>query len=181
MRLIVDGNIVNSECDLLINTVNCVNVMGKGVALAFKNKFPSIMGDYAKLCDRYNKNRIRPGDAPILSLGQRHWCAFASKDHWRDPSKLEWIELGFVNLVNNLKDFPIKTIALPPPGAGNGGLSIVDVYPYLSMLDGYDVEFYITRSQEYELARNFDISTLSRQRIPKKVTRDNDSQYFFTM
>lgn len=136
------GNIVDDDAELLVNLVNCVGVMGKGVALAFKNKWPDAMAGYVKDCEL---GLLKPGGCVLHPLpDKRAWLAFATKDHWRDPSRLEWIESG-LRKIATLAAY--KSIALPPPGCGNGGLNWLDVkpfvYQYLSNIEDlriYNVE-----------------------------------------
>lgn len=138
-------NIVQSQADCLVNTVNAVGVMGKGVALAFKTAFPSIMQPYQSACRR---GVIRPGTTKLFPLHQSggrqvHWAAMATKDHWRDPSRLEWIEPALLDLANAANAAGIRSIALPPPGCGNGGLDWRVVEPIvLRTLSDFDLEIY---------------------------------------
>jgi len=133
-------NIVDDDAELLVNTVNCVGVMGKGVALAFKTRWPGIMAPYKAEC----RMGLRPGACPIHRLpGGRHWAALATKDHWRDPSRIEWVGAGLAVLAGSAKVMGIKSIALPPPGCGNGGLDWRQVEPIvLAVLSGFDVRIY---------------------------------------
>jgi O-acetyl-ADP-ribose deacetylase (regulator of RNase III) len=111
------------DARVLICTVNCVGVMGKGIALDFKNRFPDLFREYKRLC---KEKRIKPGsvqrwnhhDGRIILLA-------ATKDHWRDPSKYEWIEQCLLNIRQLLGEIdPAKypRILLPALGCGNGGL-----------------------------------------------------------
>ncbi|WP_052763950.1 macro domain-containing protein [Microvirga massiliensis] len=138
-------NIVESSADLLVNTVNCVGVAGKGVALAFKQAFPWIMEPYQAAC----RTRVmRPGTVSIFPLkrdGDRQilWAAFATKDHWRDPSRLEWVKQGLGELARYARARGVRSIALPPPGCGNGGLDWRIVEPLvLEALGDFDLRIY---------------------------------------
>ncbi|GHE77768.1 hypothetical protein GCM10019059_40950 [Camelimonas fluminis] len=141
----VTGNITNSSASLLVNTTNCVGVMGKGVALAFKQAFPHIMPMYQRDC---RDGLIRPGTARIYELRRdpdrtSFWASLATKDHWRDPSRLEWIEPALQQLAIQAQHIGIDSIALPPPGCGNGGLDWRVVEPIvLRTLANFDLEIY---------------------------------------
>jgi len=144
------ANITDSDADLLVNTVNCVGVMGKGVALAFKTAFPAIMGPYQAAC---RTRAIRPGTVSLFPLkqdGARQilWAAFATKLHWRDPSKLEWVQQGLEQLASYARANRIRSIALPPPGCGNGGLDWRIVEPLvLEALGDFDLRIYAQPSR----------------------------------
>lgn len=138
-------DITRSTADCLVNTVNCVSVMGAGVALAFKKAFPAIMQPYQSACRR---RVIRPGSTTLFQLHevagrQVHWAAMATKDHWRDPSKLEWIEPALRDLAKAAAAAGVRSIAIPPPGCGNGGLDWAIVEPMvLRELAAFDLEIY---------------------------------------
>ncbi len=116
------GNIVNDEAEALVNSVNTVGVMGKGVALAFKKAFPQNYKIYKQACDN---NELRTGKLLITQTGQfqpKYIINFPTKVHWRNPSKYEYIEEGLKELVRIIRIKNIKSIAIPPLGAGNGKL-----------------------------------------------------------
>lgn len=119
----ISGNIFESECQALVNPVNCVGISGKGLALAFKQKYPEMFVSYQEAC--VNKQ---------LVIGQLHiWYGdkiiinFPTKIHWRNPSKLVWIEQGLVELSKQIRNLRISSLALPAIGAGLGGLPIEQV------------------------------------------------------
>jgi O-acetyl-ADP-ribose deacetylase (regulator of RNase III)/uncharacterized protein YwgA len=133
--------------EALVNTVNCVGVMGKGVALEFKNRWPANFRAYKSLCDAKG---LRPGQMFIfdtkelfISEGPRYLINFPTKDHWRSKSKIEYVEDGLDALVEAIREYRINSIAIPPLGCGNGGLDWADVQPMietkLSVLDDVDV------------------------------------------
>jgi O-acetyl-ADP-ribose deacetylase (regulator of RNase III) len=135
------GDITADDADLLVNTVNCVGVMGKGVALAFKSRWPSIMAPYQTAC----RNRdLRPGGCGLFDLPDgRRWAGLATKDHWRDGSQLAWIQSGLQELARQARAAGVRSIALPPPGCGNGGLDWRVVEPLvLDALAGFDLRIY---------------------------------------
>lgn len=117
------GNILDADAEVLVNTVNSVGVMGKGIALQFKNNFPDNYKGYKKAVDN---GKIRPGYVYFVKVnttGKVKFIAnFATKDHWRHPSRIEWIETGLTKLKEKLFELNINSVALPPLGCGNGGL-----------------------------------------------------------
>lgn len=143
----VQGDIVHDEAEVLVNTVNCQlsshgnGVMGKGVALAFKNAFPSIMKDYEAAI---RSGEMAPGRALLFDLPDgRKWAALGTKDHFSQPSKQEWVDSGLQELGQKLRDGGYKSVALPPPGCGNGGLPWKDIEPLVhNHLKGISVSLY---------------------------------------
>lgn len=120
------GDIFTSNAQVLTNPINCVGVMGKGLAKEFKNKYPDVFNDYKLKCD--NKE-VKPGN-PYLVHGTPHILMFPTKDHWKDPSRLEWISNG-LKLTKTICDRNyISTLALTYLGCGCGGLNknIVEEY-----------------------------------------------------
>lgn len=120
----VDGDFFDYDADIRINTVNCVGVMGAGVALAFKNKYPKMFKEYAKEC---KAKQITPGNPSVWKEGDMfskgiEIINFPTKDHWRKPSEYEYIESGLLWLSNYLKDKSGLTVTLPALGCGHGGL-----------------------------------------------------------
>lgn len=139
------GDVSADDADLLVNTVNCVNVMGKGVALAFKQRFPSIMPAYGAAC---RTKSLRPGGCLILPLPDgRKWAALATKDHWRDRAQLDWVRSGLAELASKAGAAGIRSIAIPPPGCTNGGLAWRDVEPIIvELLKDFDLRIYASPS-----------------------------------
>ena len=138
MEILV-GDIFNSKAQTLINTVNCVGIMGKGIAAEFKNRYPEMFEDYAARCQ---KNEVKPG-VPYLfktpSLFVPQVINFPTKSDWRAASRVEDIEKGLKILASKYKEWNIESIAVPPLGCGNGQLLWETVgpliYKYLSKLD----------------------------------------------
>lgn len=131
--LLTDGDLLKQDnVDAIVNTVNCVGVMGKGIALQFKNKWPDNFALYQAACRAGN---VRPGTMHVFDAGayaQPHYIInFPTKDHWRGNSKLSFVEDGLRDLVDQVKRLGIKSIALPPLGCGNGGLDWNDVKPLI--------------------------------------------------
>jgi O-acetyl-ADP-ribose deacetylase (regulator of RNase III) len=116
------------DVDAIVNTVNCVGVMGKGIALQFKNKWPENFDRYKAAC---NAGEVRPGKMFVFDAGayaQPHYIInFPTKDHWRGNSQMSFVEDGLCDLVAQIQRLGIKSIAVPPLGCGNGGLNWADV------------------------------------------------------
>lgn len=140
------GNLLDADADALVNTVNIVGVMGKGIALMFKERFPENYEAYAAACKREELavGRMFVTQSPEPK-GPRWIINFPTKAHWRNPSKLEWIESGLQDLRRVVEEKRIKSIAIPPLGSGNGGLSWHDVRPIIeaSLSDLHDVDIII--------------------------------------
>ncbi len=122
------GDILQSEADALVNTVNCVGVMGRGIALQFKKAFPRNFEEYKLACDRGN---VVPGQMFITErnalTAPRFIVNFPTKRHWRGKSRIEDIESGLQALKRQINELGIKSIAIPPLGSGLGGLNWPDV------------------------------------------------------
>lgn len=119
IKYIENGNIFDSSCEFLINPVNTVGVMGKGLALQFKNLFPNNFLKYRQHCLEGN---LSIGKLLITSENNRKIINFPTKEDWRNPSKLEYIILGLEKLETAIERFNIKSIAFPKIGSGLGGL-----------------------------------------------------------
>lgn len=119
MNILV-GDILKSHAQTLINTVNCVGIMGKGIALEFKSRFPAMFEDYARRCAA---GTVKPG-VPYLykTLFPPQIVNFPTKDHWKSVSRLADIERGLRILVERYREWGITSLAVPPLGCGNGQL-----------------------------------------------------------
>lgn len=120
----VKGDFFDFDADIRINTVNCVGVMGAGVALAFKNKYPEMFKEYVRQC---KEKEITPGKPSVWKQEDMfskgiEIINFPTKNHWRNPSEYEYIEEGLIWLSNYLKNKEGLTITLPALGCGHGGL-----------------------------------------------------------
>lgn len=124
------GNILVEDVEALVNTVNCVGVMGRGIALQFKKAFPENFKFYATACKRGD---VQPGRMCVFDTGEltypRYIINFPTKRHWRGKSRLEDIDTGLVALAEEIRARNIKSIAFPPLGSGLGGLDWADVRP----------------------------------------------------
>lgn len=123
-------NIFDSKADVLVCPVNCEGVMGAGLALSFCKHFPA----WAPMMRRQSA-KLRPGSiAHVMELIQenpRVIALFPTKDRWRDPSKLEYVETGLPKLVSFMNKYDFKSVAMPRLGCGCGGLSWSDVKPLI--------------------------------------------------
>jgi O-acetyl-ADP-ribose deacetylase (regulator of RNase III) len=118
------GNLFESKAEALVNTVNTVGVMGKGIALQFKNIFPNNYRVYSNACKNKELTigKLLVTEEETLLTGKKIIINFPTKTSWHLPSEYKYIEAGLVELVKVLKDRSIKSIAIPPLGSGNGGL-----------------------------------------------------------
>lgn len=141
------GNLLEDDADALVNTVNTVGVMGKGIALQFKRSYPDMFRDYARAARAGEVVRGHMHIWPTGALnGPKYIINFPTKGHWRSPSHLSDIESGLVDLVEVIRQLGIRSIAIPPLGAGSGGLDWRAVEPLirsaLGALADVDVHLY---------------------------------------
>lgn len=140
------GNLLEADVDALVNTVNTVGVMGKGIALMFKERFTENFKQYAAAC---KAGQVNTGKMFIVKqdelLGPQWIVNFPTKQHWRTKSKMEWIVDGLLDLRHFLIENNVKSIALPPLGAGNGGLPWVAVREQIEAIlaDVTDIEILV--------------------------------------
>ena len=122
------GDILAEDAEALVNTVNCIGIMGRGIALQFKKAWPENFKAYAAAC---RKNEVQPGRMYVFETGHltppRYIINFPTKRHWRGKSRIEDIEAGLEALAAEVRKRGIRSIALPPLGAGLGGLDWVEV------------------------------------------------------
>jgi O-acetyl-ADP-ribose deacetylase (regulator of RNase III) len=140
------GNLLESEAQALVNTVNTVGVMGKGIALQFKNMFPNNFKTYATACKKKDVNvgKLLITEEETLLRGRKIIINFPTKTNWKFPSEYSYIESGLTELVKAISESKIKSIAIPPLGAGNGGLDWNKVKALLEKhLSHLDCEIYI--------------------------------------
>jgi len=143
------GDLFKSRAQTWVNTVNCVGVMGKGIALGFRDRFPEMFRDYERRCE---EGRVRLGEPYLYRPkdGKLPWIInFPTKQHWRAVSTLSDIESGLKYLVEHCREWGVESLAVPPLGCGNGQLDweIVGptLYRYLARLD-IPVELYAPAS-----------------------------------
>ena len=124
------GDILRTDVEALVNTVNCVGIMGRGIALQFKNAYPENFRAYEAACSR---NEVQPGRMFVFEThelgGPRFIINFPTKRHWRGKSRVEDVEAGLVALAGEIRQRGIRSIAIPPLGSGLGGLAWMDVRP----------------------------------------------------
>jgi O-acetyl-ADP-ribose deacetylase (regulator of RNase III) len=127
-----EGNLLDADVDALVNTVNTVGVMGKGIALQFRRAYPAMFEDYSRAVKQgaVQTGRMHLWETGLLA-GPRFIINFPTKRHWRAGSKIEWIDAGLRDLVRTIEEYKIRSIALPPLGCGNGGLAWSDVKPLI--------------------------------------------------
>ena len=130
MILFTTGDILKADSEALVNTVNCVGYMGRGIAAQFSRAYPHNLKVYEVACRR---QEVQPGRMLIVETGQltnpRYIVNFPTKRHWRGKSRMEDIEAGLVALVEDVQRLGIRSIAIPPLGCGLGGLNWSDVRP----------------------------------------------------
>lgn len=140
---LMKGNVLRSQAQAIVNTVNCVGIMGKGVALAFKRKYPEMYRDYVTRC---NNREVEIGKPYVYKAEDHIVVNFPTKQHWRSVSRLSDIVTGLRHLQAHLNEWGITSIALPPLGCGNGQLdwSVVGptLHKHLSTF-GIPVELYV--------------------------------------
>lgn len=126
------GDILKDDAEALVNTVNCVGVMGRGIALQFKDAFPENFKAYAAACKR---EEVQPGRMFVFETGQltppRYIINFPTKRHWRGKSRLGDIQSGLTALVKVLRERQVRSVAIPPLGSGLGGLDWREVRPLI--------------------------------------------------
>jgi O-acetyl-ADP-ribose deacetylase (regulator of RNase III) len=130
---LVHGDLLKQDdVDAIVNTVNCVGVMGKGIALQFRNRWPENFRAYEAAC---KAKQVRPGRMFVFDSGglvkPNFIVNFPTKDHWRGKSRIEFIRDGLVDLVAQVRQLGIRSIAIPPLGCGNGGLDWEVVHPLI--------------------------------------------------
>lgn len=132
MTRYTQGNLLEARAEALVNTVNTVGVMGKGIALMFKERFAENYRCYAAACKAKEVRTGRMFVTETQELDGPRWIVnFPTKQHWRAPSKLEWVVEGLQDLRRFIVDHGVKSIAIPPLGAGNGGLDWAEVRPHI--------------------------------------------------
>lgn len=124
----VQGNLFESPAQTLVNTVNTVGAMGKGIALQFKQYFPAMFAEYHQLC---LSGKLEIGTLHIYHAPRKKILNFPTKQDWRRPSKLEYIEAGLDTFVRIYQEAGIQSVAFPPLGCGNGELNYADVRPLM--------------------------------------------------
>lgn len=145
MITFLQGDLLQSDAQALVNTVNTVGVMGKGIALQFKTQFPKNYKVYKEAC---KQGEVKIGEVLVVEDGdlmrKKYIINFPTKEHWKAPSRIEYIEKGLSALKSALVEYNIHSVALPPLGCGNGGLDWNVVKPMIAeALSDLDVQVYV--------------------------------------
>lgn len=139
----VHGNIFNTTSQVIVNTVNCEGVMGRGIALEFKNRFPEMFEKYKEFCDQ---KLMKPGVLQLYKKSTPWILNFPTKNYWKFPSKMDYIEKGLRKFAETYDERGITSIAFPKLGTESGGMEWKDVktvmYGYLEGLSSLEVEIY---------------------------------------
>jgi O-acetyl-ADP-ribose deacetylase (regulator of RNase III) len=166
MMRFIQGNLLEARVDAVVNTVNTVGVMGKGIALMFKERFPENYKAYAAAC---KAKAVRVGEmfvTPGVELEGPRWIInFPTKKEWFQPTKLEWVRSGLLSLKEVIREKHIKSIAIPPLGCGNGGLNWAVVRPIiedaLAELKDVEVIVYEPTSKYQNVAKKQGVEKLT--------------------
>ena len=144
ITIVSNGDIFNTECEALVNPVNIKGVMGKGLALAFKTKYPAHFENYKRACQSGEMTTEK-----VLAYQEKNGpmiICLATKDDWKNSSKIEYVSAGLDDLANQIKALGVRSIAIPKLGCGLGGLDWNKVRPLIvekmSAIDGISVEIY---------------------------------------
>lgn len=156
------GNLLKADAEALVNTVNCVGFMGKGIALQFKQAFPENFKDYERAC---KKGEVKIGAIHVHNqhsmINPKYIFNFPTKNHWKGKSKIEDIESGLISLLENIKRFDIESIAIPPLGCGLGGLEWNEVRPLITdvLLEVPNVKVLLFSPQGAPIAKEMPVRT----------------------
>lgn len=172
------GNLLEAKAEALVNTVNTVDVMGKGIALMFSEAFPAVARAYKQACKRGEVQVGRMLVTPTDELTGPRWVIhFPTKKDWRQQSRLEWVRDGLADLVRVIRANHIHSIAIPPLGCGNGGLAWPQVRREIERsvgdLDGVEVVVYepVAAYQNRPKGAGVDVLTPARALIAELVRR----------
>ncbi len=187
MHEVINKNIFEIDAEALVNTVNCVGIMGKGLALQFKQAFPENFNAYKKACCL---GKVRPGHIFIYEVGflenPKFILNFPTKRHWKENSKIEDIQSGLKDLVRIVNQLKIKSIAVPPLGCGNGKLHWPDVRKLIiDTFKGVDVELKIIEPNIYKNTVDEQMTkprlTRARALLIKLIWRYKELQYLLSL
>lgn len=160
------GNLLDAPVETLVNTVNTAGVMGKGIALMFKERFGRNFTLYAAAC---KAKQVKVGHMFVTETGEldgpRWIINFPTKDHWKSNSRLEWVESGLDDLKRVLRERNIRSVAIPPLGAGNGGLDWptvkVRIHAALADLNDVDIVVYEPTDRYQNVAKRAGVQRLT--------------------
>lgn len=161
-----EGNLLESGAEALVNTVNTVGVMGKGIALMFKERFADNFARYRAAC---KAGELSAGRLFVTETNELHgprWVInFATKQDWRSPSRMEWVREGLLELRRFLEENRVRSVAIPPLGAGNGGLAWDQVRDEIERamhgLSGTDIVVYEPSSRYLNVAKRSGVMKLT--------------------
>lgn len=169
------GNVFEAKTQVVVNTVNCKGVMGKGLALEFKKRYPEMYKEYRRLCE---EGAMKIGRLHLYKAVRPWILNFPTKNHWRYKSKLEYIEAGLKTFVEKYKEWGIKSIAFPQLGCQQGGLKWSDVKPlmerYLAGIPELKVIIYLYKPKKEKTARN--ARRKPRKKMPKNMISEEKQQ-----
>ena len=160
------GNLLEAETEAVVNTVNTVGIMGKGIALMFKERFPRNYEAYVRACAR---DEVHLGKMYVTEneelFGPRWIINFPTKTHWRVKTQIEWVQEGLKDLVRIIDEKNIRSIAIPPLGCGNGGLDWREVRPLIAStlqnVEGINAIVYEPTSKYQNVARRRGVEKLT--------------------
>lgn len=160
------GNLLQADVEAVVNTVNTVGIMGKGIALMFKEAFPENFKEYEAACKRGDVEIGRMFVTERRQLMGPKWIInFPTKKHWRNRTRMEWIVDGLNDLVTVIEEKGIRSIAVPPLGCGNGGLNWTDVrptiYKALSKLSDVEVIVYEPTAEYQNVSKREGVEKLT--------------------
>ena len=177
MITFTEGNIFDSPAQVITNTINCVGVMGKGLALEFKKRYPEMYQDYRQKCQ---DGLVKIGEPYLWENDQVQILNFPTKRHWRNGSRLDDIEAGLKYLAENYAEMGISTLALAPLGCGNGGLEWSKVKPlivkFLGNIPDLDVIAYSIRQSNLGTKQN-DQNTIGFNTPKSEIVTSAKEQY----
>ncbi len=156
MLYYVQHSIFDSAVEALVNPVNCNGICGAGLALQFKRAFPENYSAYYKYCKSVGLKigQIFVFESPNITSIGRYIFNFPTKTVWNEPSKLDYIEAGMLELCDKVKEYNIKSIAIPALGCGLGGLHWNDVHKVIinacTELDGVDIVIHEPKERKYD-------------------------------
>lgn len=143
-----ESTVFNTGADCIVNTINCVGVMGRGIALEFALRYPKLEEQYIEGC---HKKVIHTGRVYFYEIDGQKIINFPTKFHFKYPSQIEWIEQGLDYFVHNYKNWHIKSVAFPLLGASNGGLDPEEIEQLMKKyLSSLDIDVYICYSKLVE-------------------------------
>ena len=180
MITLTNSNVFNTDADAIVNTINCVGFMGKGLAFEYSLRYPDLLDEYKAKC---KNNEIMVGKIYYYKTKEKLIVNFPTKNDYKYPSKIEWIKEGLLNFKETYKIYNIKSIALPLLGCSNGGLNykiiIKLIFEYLSYLN---INIYICldknnpEGKELEMLNSFktcDIDLLSEYVKLNSIQKNN--------